>query len=351
MSSDQKTVSVFLALLSELLVLILGLVLDWPVWVLASAVGVVLLTWTMAMIAAKRARARVPFPPETIPLQPCPPVERRELYVERIALPSAERDYDFLFSATVRWCPADPSARNPVINPGALAVDAILARAREVTATRKPFRSSLVQHELSGRLGVMETDREGHVRAMALDVTLALSEEDQTRLDRLAAIRKDEAVWEHQRNYEKNKRRYLGDDVLQNTGSAVVWWLAKNDDQVEKTVEDIGLLAQLSSAANNEEVAEPFRHLVDEALPEAPVAEPEPAETASADPADVFTDFMCRVGLAPGNEEGVMLAGQVAMAVSSWDADTAAEIRRRFIDRATMAHPNGGGPGHPAPDA
>jgi hypothetical protein len=63
------------------------------------------------------------------------------------------------------------------------------------------------------------------------------------------ADRVRKAIWEHQRKYEQNKRAYLGRDVLKDPGSAVVWWLARNDDHVEKTVQAIGLLAQLSSAA------------------------------------------------------------------------------------------------------
>jgi hypothetical protein len=60
---------------------------------------------------------------------------------------------------------------------------------------------------------------------------------------------------------------------------------------------------------------------------------------------------MRQAGFAPGDEDGEMLAGRVAMAVSSRDAGTAAEIRRRFIDRAEVAHPNGAGPGRAPPDA
>jgi hypothetical protein len=34
----------------------------------------------------------------------------------------------------------------------------------------------------------------------------------------------------------------------------VVWWLAKNDEHVEKTVADLALLAQLTSAANDTDI-------------------------------------------------------------------------------------------------
>ncbi|MEV0256708.1 hypothetical protein AB0H82_20925 [Streptomyces sp. NPDC050732] len=363
MSTGQKTVSVFLTLIGALLVLILGLCLDWPLWVWPAAAAVLLSTLAVAATAATRARRRDLFPPGTVPDQPIAPVERREVYVDRISLPSQLADYDFLFSATIRWCPADPSADVSHINAGALAMDAVIERARAVTSGRKPFRSSLVQHELSGALGVMETGPGGHIRAMALDVVLVLPEDDQQRLERLAAIRKNEDLWEHERNYERNKREYLGGDVLRDTGSAVVWWLAKNDDQVEKAVNDIGLLARLTSAANNEEVSEPFRHLVPEAFSpftaEPPTlngfgefSEPSrPQEPTAPDPAKTFADFVRGLGRTPGDEECLLLAEQVAMNIEEWDEHAAREIRRRFTARtvsADTASPNGAEPAPPA---
>lgn len=364
MSSGQKTVSVFLSLISALLVLILGLFLNWPVWMWSGAIGLLLLLGTAAAVTATRVQQRAPFPPGTLPEQPAPPVERRELQITRVPIPSQLADYDFLFSARVRWCPVDPTTNDQLINPGALAVEAVLARARQVTASLKPFRSSLVQHELNGALGVMAEDREGHVRAMALDVHLTLVEEDQERLDRLAAIRKDEAVWEHQRKYEQNKREYLGDDVLQSTGSAVVWWLAKNDDQVEKTVKDIGLLARLSSAANNAEVDQPFRHLVPESHPSPDPAEHTVAVTGEVgsrlgqeplghgngapDAVDLFTDAFRLVGFRPGDDESALIADQLALAITGRDSVTAEELRRRFAQRLV---PRTDDTGPPQPEA
>ena len=52
---------------------------------------------------------------------------------------------------------------------------------------------------------------------------------EQGRLQALARA----AARERQREYEKNLREYLGNDVLTTSGSAVVWWLARHleDDQ------------------------------------------------------------------------------------------------------------------------
>ncbi|MGN9756895.1 hypothetical protein [Streptomyces sp. SD31] len=353
MSSGQKTVSAFLSLISALIVLILGLTLHWPMWMWLSAIAMLLALWSIATHSAIRARKRDPFPPGSLIEQPAPPpVERQEQYVSRVPLASSEPDYDFLFSARVRWIPVDPVTSDQLVNPGALAVESVLARAGRITSTMHPFRSSLVQHQLNAALAVMEPDRDGYLRTMALEVELTLTDEDQERLARLAAIRKDEAVWEHQRKYEQNKREYLGNDVLTSTGRAVVWWLAKNDDHVEKTVKDIGLLARLSSAANDREVDEPFRYLVPEAYPPppeqdwamtAPVQGETPFEHPAATPADLFSDFFRKVGFRPGEDEAALVAEQVAMAIASRDAVTAEEIRRRFGGLQAPSYPNAAG--------
>lgn len=363
MTSGQKTVSAFLSLITGLLVVILSLYLHWPLWAWSIAVILLLALWAVVTYSATRTARRDPFPPGSLIEQPAPPpVERQELFINRVPLPSQLPDYDFLLSARVRWCPVDPLSNEQLINPGALAVECVLARAREITAGLKPFRSSLVQHQLNAALGIMVPDHTGYVRAMALDVEVALTDEDQERLDRLAAIRKDESVWEHQRKYEQNKREYLGNDVLTTTGSAVVWWLARNDDHVEKTVKDIGLLARLSSAANDREVDEPFRHLVPEAFP--PPPEPDWASEASRaeqqlrhepDPsvADLFADFFQKAGFRPSEDESALVAEQVADAVAGRDAVAAEEIRRRFGMRSMVPPTNGSrpdptaDPGHP----
>ena len=44
--------------------------------------------------------------------------------------------------------------------------------------------------------------------------------------------------------------------MLTSTGSAVVWWLARHEDEMEKAVDMVGPLAQITAAANDEEVPE-----------------------------------------------------------------------------------------------
>ncbi|MET9432115.1 hypothetical protein [Streptomyces sp. NPDC003036] len=347
MTTGQKTIILFVTVIAALLVTILGLYQRWPGWAWPAAAAVLCLAPALAIRAGSRNPE--PFPPGTLPDPdlPIPPVERRELRVCDVALPSAEQDYDFLFSATVRWCPLEPSAESPTVNAGGLAVEAILNRARSVTASRAPSASTFIQHELAGALATMHPDESGQLQAMALDVSLVLSKDDQERLDKLAAVRKDEAVWAHERKYEQSRRAYLGEDVLKDTGSAVVWWLHKNDDQVARTVQDIGLLAQLTSASKNEHVAEPFRHLVPDAAPDPGSgsfegdrsgASPAPPETeagteASARaPEDVLAEFLDAAGFSPADAEYFFLGAQAAENLEQLKPDVAAAIRRRFDD-------------------
>ena len=338
MTSGRKTVTAFLTLICGLLLAVVDLYARWPTWTWPALVALVVGIPVLSVAVA--GRRLNPVPVDLIPHLPMAPVERLDQRVTQVALPSLWEDYDFRFTATVRWCPSGDAAEEPIINPAGLAVDAILARARGITEKREPVRASLVQHELNGALGRMQRDDTGYLHVMAECVTLTLSDQDQERLDKLAAVRKDKAVWEHERKYEQSRREYLGEDVLKDTGSAVVWWLAKNDDHVEKTVNDIGLLTQLSSAAQNEDVPPRFRHLVPTALTahstvEAPpLQSPETADGFQSRPAsaaDHFAAFLEAEGITDDDPGRPLLAGRVAEAVAAYGRpETAEELRLRF---------------------
>ncbi|WP_367131884.1 MULTISPECIES: hypothetical protein [Streptomyces] len=328
MSSGRKTVTLFLTVICALLLVIVGKCLGWPLWAWLTAAAA--LAAGPAAFAWISSRRKDPLPRELTlePDLPIPPLERREQRIMRVALPSNTPDYDFILSATVRWHPIDAPSDAPVVNPGALATDAVLARARMITAQRAPGRSTLVQHELNGELGTMLPDPSGRVYAMAECVELMLSEQDRERLAKLSGVRKDEAVWEHERRYEQNKRAYLGGDVLKDTGSAVVWWLARNDDRIDTTVKDIGLLAQLSSAANNQDVPEPFRHLV-------PWPEEEQEDDGEVTATDLFDRMLLMMGFAEDDPERALFVDRVADAAQGAARhETAQAIRQRFDAQA-----------------
>ncbi|GAA3052291.1 hypothetical protein GCM10017562_14970 [Streptomyces roseofulvus] len=294
MSSGQKILTAFLTLIGGLLIVIIGLCTAWPWWCWPAAALTLLVLARLVSLSARRRRPTIPQEHLLEPDRPIPPVERWEKVVREVALPSASPDYDFLVTALVRWVPIDVAHGAPDVSGSGLAVDAVLTRARTITVTHPPHRGSLVQHQLAGALGTMEQDPTGRVLAMAENIQVSLSEADRERLEKLATVRKDEAVWEHERKWEQSKRAYLGEDVLASTGSAVVWWLAKNDDRVDKAVADIGLLAQLTSVANDEPIPAPLQPYVAPVAPDTPAA-PE-AEAAGA-ATDLFVAALQGLGL------------------------------------------------------
>ncbi|MFB9622032.1 hypothetical protein [Nonomuraea helvata] len=323
MSSGRNTVTIYAFAVGG--ILLAGLIAFAPRGIWLTAVGIALVALTVLLFRLWGQRGRHgPVEPSTLYVPPPPPpIEPREQRVEQVPLPSQEEDYDFLFSATVLWSPLKQSWDNTLVNPAALAVDAILRRARDITERREPGRAALVAHELGGVLGTMRDDATGYVQAMAESVQVTLSTQDQERLDKLAMVRKDRVVWEHDRKYEQSKREYLGEDVLKDTGSAVVWWLVKNDDHVEKTVNDIGLLATLSSAANNKEMPEPATYT---SLPFGHYGEK--PSTNGASPADCLAAFLRTLDL---QEQRDLFIHQIAMLVSKYGrADVADEILLRF---------------------
>ncbi|MDX3615169.1 hypothetical protein [Streptomyces europaeiscabiei] len=347
MTTARKTTTVFLTILCGLLLTIVGLTQRWPTWIWPTLAVLLLVVPAAAFRIASLRRGSMPVSFEE--QLTASPVERTECHVSQVALPSHWEDYSFMFSATVRWYLVEPSGSGSVLNPAGVAVEAVLNRARAITEKREPDRASLVQHEISGVLGRMCPDATGHLQAMAENISLTLLEQDQERLDRLAKVRKDKAVWEHQRKYEQSKRQYLGEDVLKDTGSAVVWWLAKNDEHVERTVADLALLAQLTSAANDTDIPERLQNLVpqqpgERTAPEFLEERPAPA-TQERTAADHLSGFFDAMGLTEGDVRRAMLAKQISDIIETQDRhETAEDLRRRFDPPATFTPNNGDGP-------
>ncbi|WP_018544254.1 hypothetical protein [Streptomyces sp. LaPpAH-108] len=244
---------------------VLGHFMHWSAWLwgflsMVTVSGSLLLVMTVLSGGRASARPHEPEDSET----PAAPVEPpyQETRVVEAALPSAVDGYDFLFSATVWWrpVPGHPDRSDGAYQ--ALSVSSIVSRALKVVHGEEPGRASFARYLLEGELAVSLPDRSGRVEALASDVTLTLAHADRERLRKLNDLRKDEEIWEYEREHERNKRRYLGDDVLKSAGSAVVWWLARHEDEIEKAVGMIGPLAQISAAANDEEVPELFHHLL-----------------------------------------------------------------------------------------
>jgi hypothetical protein len=196
--------------------------------------------------AAQNQEGRQPKAPEHV-----------QYPISAIPLPSCDADYRFLFSATICYRRTGKTAGVAHASPGDLAVNWILGRGRELTLLEKPEDYRVVQHRLAVALGTALAEPYGQVVAWAVDVSLAVTDDDSRRLDRLAELRKHERIWEQERRMEVSMRRYLSEDVLSDTGSAIVWWLARHPDQIEESVQMIGALAQLTAAANSKEIPVP----------------------------------------------------------------------------------------------
>lgn len=303
MNRDEKFLLSLLVVVAILGPVTLGVALHWAIWqwaaLIVAALGIVLLISRRLSylreqreLRAELAAAHAPRhaaedrvterstelvrpvttpPAATLTTPPAaaavasttPPQSYAAAPLSGISLPSALPDYRFVFSATVHWRPAAGTVGPPHASLPAVANNTIIARACEITAAEHPSEHSMVQHKLNAALGVVLPDLHRRVEAWAVQVSLTLPATDGERLRKLSEVRKDEEVWEHERSHERNKRAYLAEDVLKTPGSAVVWWLARNPDSIRETVGLIGILAQLSAAANDTEIPELFRPMVE----------------------------------------------------------------------------------------
>ncbi|MEV4267108.1 hypothetical protein [Kribbella sp. NPDC049584] len=169
--------------------------------------------------------------------------------VSDVRLPSASPDFQFSFSAVVQWSTVLSGSRHADL--GAVAVDALLERARSLTARQQVTEESLNQHRLAALLGEPALDEKGLVRSWATEVRLRLPDADHKHLLHLAALHRREQTTLLERRMEQDKRAYLKDDVFATPGSAAVWWLVNHPGDVEAALGLLDTLAELSAAAND----------------------------------------------------------------------------------------------------
>ncbi|MFJ1708274.1 hypothetical protein [Kitasatospora sp. NPDC088346] len=352
-----------------------GWLLGWPVWLWVCLSALVLTgvalramtlpdggggSWAPDADPVGSMPPMVPTVPADLPLQ--------EVRVVNVALPSALEDYDFLFSATVWWRPVHNHSGAFHTSPASLAIASVLERAGAMARQESPVRCELAGHRLGGALGIQLQDASALITASAADVTLGLAQADRERLERIEGLRKSEDAWEQQRAYERNQRTYLHDDVLRSPGSAVVWWLARHDEEVEKAVEMIGPLVRLSSVANDREVPEPFRHLIGDPVGD-PVEEPSTAEPMQwtltgagpeAAPAPVFraatddpvigpvAELLDDLGLAEGSDERAVFLHRIVRSAEAAGQPAAAGHIRQALIAPRSDDRSGASPGEPA---
>ena len=288
--------------------------------VVAAAIFAVLLatfhwsTWASLTVALVVAAAGVllstrwatrPTPPLSAapPLMSSAPVRAHQRQLD-VWLPSSRPDYSFGFSATLHWYP-DAASAAEAADLSALAAAEVVRRAYTFTRERDPADLSLTWTELTGMFLKPQRDPTGQVLVRAEAVSLTLSPEDQRRLDKIAEMRKDTEIWEHEIRREQGMRRYLSDDALKDPASAVTWWLAGNPGQVEKAAQYIGLLSELSRAVN-----------AVSATPSVPPIGPiqngtGASESIKGSPEDYFASFLDALGFPPGSPRRLLLTSQV----------------------------------------
>ncbi|TQN30197.1 hypothetical protein FHX37_0058 [Haloactinospora alba] len=181
-------------------------------------------------------------------------------HLSQVPLPSAHQDYDFLFSAVVHWRAHAP------LNAGTqgMATSLVLDRAGTLTRGEAPEEYGVVRHRVSAALGEVIPLEQGMLEVWAEDVRVELREEDAQRLNRIRDLRKDEELREQEREVERSQRNYLGNDVLADPGQAVVWWLSRDSQRIDETVDRIGTLSRLSAAASGNDIPRLYRELVAE---------------------------------------------------------------------------------------
>ncbi|WP_086842841.1 hypothetical protein [Amycolatopsis kentuckyensis] len=350
--SKNTTETIAGSVIALLVPLCLGLAAGWPVWVTAVVAATVLVLTLLglrsrhfhneqaqlradAAYRQQMAAQQVPPPP---PPAPGPPPSRA---VAPMSLPSSMDGIPFTFGCTVHWDPADLRLDQGHADPAAIATAAIVERAREISRSHHPDDDAVV-HVLAASLGRPAATPDRLLQAWATDVKTELGRHHRDHLDALATLRKQQQLQEQRIANQRMVRAYLGDEVLTDVGSTVVWWLARNEEGVRETVDLIGTLARLSAAANNAEVDELFRHLVPESVVPRPTdpspsffTPPEPTLVVDgADEADPTTGRRAgSVDLLPDPDDSRngLFGHQLAdLAERHGHSDLARDVRERY---------------------
>lgn len=273
------------AAFSLLLPICAGALFEWATWV-TTVMVIVLLTATAVVVLRRRQhhvqqsilaeqwryereqeRAEQHSPPPEPPPAADPPATAS---ITPVRLPSSVDEIPFAFAGTVHWLPQGYGSEVTHAEPAALAVQAVLKRARQVTELHHPEDSVAAEVVLASALGQPAPDDTNAVMAWATATKLTVGEEHRAHLQDLSSLRRQRQLDVLRIDHERMVRSYLGEEVLTSVGSTVVWWLAQDRTRVRETVDLIGTLAQLSAAANDAKVDGAFRHLLPEHLRPAP---------------------------------------------------------------------------------
>lgn len=355
--TDNTPSTAAVGVLASLLPLSIGLAAGWPIWVNVLLMLAVLVVTVLLLRARNHYRGQAVLraeaderrrqaalqqqAPSVAPVEAAPP--SRE--ITSVPLPSLLDGIPFTISCQVHWHLAQPQLEDHA-DPGAIAVDAVLSRATQVTRLHHPEDGTIV-HALASPLGHAVPDAGNRVIAWATQLSATVDQTHRDQLRELAALRRQGHEQAQRIANDRQLREYLSGEVLTDVGSTVVWWLARDVSRVRETVDLIGTLARLSAAATNSEIDELYRHLVpgprhDEAL-SVPTWQPAltdegySASAAQASSSDGTTDYRHGDGPAdvllpdPGDSRNTLFGHQFADTLDRFGhSELAEEARRRY---------------------
>lgn len=269
--------------------------------------GAVVVLTVGVMLKLNRHR-RAASQPETSQEEPSA-TSAQSVRVGMIRLQSKRPQTCFRLAVRVHW--TSLAAVDSPRTAEHLAVDAVVARAREVAADCNPDELALLDDELTLVLGSQAQDPSGRLVAWGTDIRVCLAESEQRHLERMAELRQHTELWDLEIEHERKVRQYLQNDALTSTASAVVWWLSQNPGEVERCVELTNVLRRLSDTAAG-------RH-----MPDADASGTERDELPEAAVAALINDV--------ANEDGGLFAARLAEIVSdAGRPDVATEVRRTY---------------------
>jgi hypothetical protein len=228
----------------------------------------------------------------------------------------------------------------------------LVDRAIAVTRSIPPDEPQLAGYRLASALSVVENDPRTGLDVWATDVSAKISEEDVKRLRNLGNIAREVQLREYERALERDHRRYLREEVLTSTGSALVWWLARHLNEIDGAVAQIPALARISAVAQDRVEPDYIDSSPGAGVPGADAwfVDERPAPSGDPEPVDIPTGAPNRtvatnardllVALFPCDDAGRLTAGrQLAALADRWDRGEFARAIRDEIGRPSWGEP------------
>jgi hypothetical protein len=150
-------------------------------------------------------------------------------------LPSAVYGLDFIAKFTVFWR-LDLNTGRRHNSARSAAVNGIVQRARAVTSGAMLVHHAALEHQLGDELATEVQVAGTCVWARAENVELSVDAADLDLARKHVELLRTSRVRDAERDLERAEIRYLRDEILTDLGTATIWWLQRNEYQVEQAV-------------------------------------------------------------------------------------------------------------------